>query len=165
MSKPPPVTFAGYVSEAGGKIMQEWFDALPYDVKDEIRDTVNHLSAIPVTEWKRPQADKVRPPLIEIRGKTSGHEIRIYGVFDDEVRARYILLNGNEAKKKGYDGQAQELALKRLGLIKSGKASTHEFAFEKRTTGTNPQRQEQSRKTGVLEFRQGGRLPDTRNKK
>jgi len=133
MSKPPPVTFAGYVSPAEGKLVQEWYDSLAQIDRDEILDRVNYLSSMPVTEWRRPEFDKVTPPLAEIRCKSSqtNHAIRLYGVFDETVRAQFVILNATEAKKKDRDQDAQNLAIKRLGLIKSRKASTHDFEFEK----------------------------------
>jgi len=138
MSKPPPATFEGYVTEAGGKIVQSWFDSLPIEEYEALQDRFNTLSSTPITEWKRPQVDKVHPPLVEVRAKANraNHEIRVYGAFDDKVRGRFILLNGNEAKQKSYDKDGQDLALKRLSLLKAGKASTHEFAFEKGASGT-----------------------------
>jgi hypothetical protein len=133
MSKPPPVTFAGYVSPAKGKLVQEWYDSLTQIDRDEILDQVNYLSSMPVTEWRRPEFDKVTPPLAEIRCKSSqtNHTIRLYGVFDEKIRGRFIILNATEAKKKDRDQDAQNIAIKRLGLIKTGKANTHGFKFEK----------------------------------
>jgi len=88
---------------------------------------------MPVTEWRRPEFDKVTPPLAEIRCKSSqtNHTIRLYGVFDEKIRARFILLNATEAKKKDQDQEAQNIAIKRMELIRNRKASTHEFEFEK----------------------------------
>lgn len=130
---PPPCTFVGYVSEAGGQLVQNWYDSLPADERDELLDTVNHLTSLPVTSWKRPQFDKVDTPLCEIRCKANkaNHEIRVYGAFDPEVRGQFILLYGNETKKKDKDKAGQDTASKRLGLIRRGKASTHGFVFEK----------------------------------
>jgi hypothetical protein len=134
MNRPPPVTFVGFVSEAGGKLVQDWFDALSIEDRDEIRDTVNYLVATPITEWKRPEVDKVNHPLVEIRCKgQAGNAIRIYGAFSQDVRARFVILNATTNKKKSHDKEAQELAKKRLKSIKSGKASIHEFSFEERS--------------------------------
>lgn len=133
MSKPPPATFAGYVSPAKGMLVQDWYDSLTQVDRDEILDQVTYLSSMPVTEWRRPEFDKVTPPLAEIRCKSNqtNHTIRLYGVFDENIRARFVILNANEAKKKDQDQDAQNLAIERLGFLKTGKASTHEFEFEK----------------------------------
>jgi len=136
MSGLPLATFAGYISPAGGKLVQGWYDSLSQADKDEILDQANYLSALPVTQWRRPEFDKVANPLAEIRCKCSEtkHTIRLYGVFDASVRARFVLLLGTEAKKVGHDQGAQKLALQRYDLLKTGKASTHEFKFEEGTT-------------------------------
>lgn len=136
MGKPPLCTFAGYVTEAGSEIVQEWYRGLPEEEHDEILDTINYLSELPVTSWKRPQFDKVQGDLREIRCKANvaNHEIRIYGVFDPDVRGRFIMLAFNECKKKDKDKQTQDLALKRWSLVKQKKASTHGFIF---TEGTD----------------------------
>jgi hypothetical protein len=130
---PPPCSFAGYVSEAGGQLVQDWYESLPAEEHDEIHDTVNHLASIPVTSWRRPEFDKVDAPLYEIRCKANkaNHEIRIYGVFDPKIRGRFVFLYGNEAKKKDEDKVGKAVASKRWGLVQNGKASIHEFEFEK----------------------------------
>jgi hypothetical protein len=129
---PPPCSFAGYVSQAGGKLVQDWYDFLPTEEHDELLDTVNHLASMPVTSWRRPEFDKIDAPLYEIRCKANkaNHEIRVYGAFDPKVRGRFILLHGNEAKKKDEDTAGKAVALKRWALLENGKASTHEFVFE-----------------------------------
>jgi hypothetical protein len=131
MTAPPPATFFGFVSQAGGKLVQDWYDGLPQIESDEVLDTVNTLRSVPCTEWKRPSFDKVSHPLVEIRCKANqtNHEIRIYGVFDDKVRSRVIFLAFNECKKKNKDQATQDLALMRLALIRARKASIHEFRF------------------------------------
>ncbi len=130
---PPPCSFAGYVSEAGGQLVQDWYDYLPTEEHDEFHDKVNYLASMPITSWRRPEFDKVDAPLCEIRCKANkaNHDIRVYGTFDPGVRGRFILLYGNHAKKKDEDRNGKAIALKRWGLIENGKASTHEFVFEK----------------------------------
>jgi hypothetical protein len=137
--QPPPCSFAGYVSEARKQLVQEWYDALPPDEHDELLDTVNYLASMPITAWRRPEFDKVDSPLCEIRckAKKANRQIRVYGVFDREIRARFVMLLGNEAKKRSKDEVNQKLALKRLALLEEGKASTHEFVFEKGFARTN----------------------------
>ena len=114
-------------------MVQEWYDSLQQEEHYELLDTVNHLASMPITEWRRPHFDKVDSPLCEIRctAKKANHEIRVYGVFDSKVRGRFVMLYGNEAKKKNRDTAGQQMALKRLRLLENGKATTHEFVFEK----------------------------------
>jgi hypothetical protein len=135
-------SFAGYVSETGRRLVQQWYDGLPVGERDEIKDTANYLQSLPVTSWKRPEYDKVTPPLHEIgcKANVAKHWIRVYGVWDKKVRARFIMLFGNESKKKGYDKEGQALALKRLALLEQGKGSTHEFVFEKKPSGPDPKK-------------------------
>jgi hypothetical protein len=142
MGMPPQVQFAGYASEAGGHLIQDWFDGLKVEERDEIKDTLNYLVSIPVTDWRRPEVDKVASPIVEIRCKATkvNHMIRLYGVFDGNVRARFIILHATESKKKGSDQTAQKLALKRMASVNSRKASTHEFSFQERTPEQNQER-------------------------
>jgi hypothetical protein len=167
MTAPPPATFYGYVSPAGGKLVQDWYDSLIQADIDEIVDTVNHLRALQVTQWKRPEFDKVAYPLVEIRCKANkaNHVIRIYGVFHETERARLVLLSANESKKTGHDKSTQDLALTRLALIKSGKATTNEFYFEKNIPRKDQAKQRVANAPSVLEFRQGNRIPNPSDKR
>jgi hypothetical protein len=137
MSKPQLWTFAGYISEAGGRIVQDWYDKLPIEEHEELQDLLNYMAD--VESWTRPEFDKVTPPLHEVRAKASlaNHQVRIYGVFDTNTRHRFIFLHGVTAKKKDRDKKGQAVALKRLSLLKLKKASTHEFVIESRTTGAD----------------------------
>jgi len=137
MSKQPLWTFAGYISEAGGRIVQDWYDKLPIDEYEELQDLLNYMADL--NSWTRPEFDKVTPPLHEIRVKANlaNHQVRIYGVFDANIRHRFIFLHGVTAKKKDRDKKGQAIALKRLSLLNLKKASTHEFVIESRTTGAN----------------------------
>lgn len=139
---PPQVQFAGYVSEAGGCLIQDWYDGLTVEERDEIKDTLNYLVSIPITEWRRPEVDKVVSPIVEIRCKAPklNHTIRLYGVFDENIRARFIILHATESKKKASDKTAQKLALKRVASVNSRKASTHEFSFQERPPEQNQER-------------------------
>src|ERR1700684_3539780 len=98
MSKPPLWTFAGYVTEAGGRVVQGWYDALGDVEREELQDTCNYLADI--ENWRRPEFDKVTVSLHKIRSKANqtNHEIRVYGVFDSVVRRRFIMLHAIEAK-------------------------------------------------------------------
>jgi hypothetical protein len=164
---PPTATFAAYVTDMGAEVVQNWYNTLSQVDKDEIVDTINHLLPIPVTEWRRPEFDKVSPPLVEIRCKANqtNHVIRLYGVFDETVRARIILLNATDSKKTSNDRAAQDLALDRLKLIKTGKGTTHEFYFQGKSSGKSPAQQGIKSANGVLKFGQGNRLSNSGNKK
>jgi hypothetical protein len=163
----PTATFVGYKTKAGGKIVQEWYDGISQIDRDEIIDTINHLLPLPVTEWRRPQFDKVDAPLVEIRCKSSqaNHAIRMYGVFDETIRGRIILLYGTDAKKADKDKAGQKLAIERLKLLKQGKGATDEFHFEKKPTGASTPQQGVKNAASVLQFGQGNRVSNPSHKK
>lgn len=134
MNKLPLWTFAGYITEMGKRIVQEWYDTLPMEEHEKLQDRLNYMAN--AESWTRPEFDKVTNPLHEVRVKANAanHQIRVYGVFDTEVRRRFIFLHGVTAKKKDRDRKGQEVALRRLSVLRQGKASTHEFVIESRTT-------------------------------
>ena len=134
MGKLPLWTFAGYITEAGSRIVQEWYDSLPIEEYEELQDLLNYMAS--AEKWTRPDFDKVTSPLHEIRVKANiaNHEIRVYGVFNREVRRQFLFLHGVTAKKKDRDKKGQDIALARLALLKQRKASTNEFVVESRTT-------------------------------
>ncbi|HEY1903607.1 MAG TPA: hypothetical protein VGG56_14330 [Terracidiphilus sp.] len=134
MDKPTVCMFAGYVSEAGGRLIQDWYDGLPEEERDEVKDTLNYLASLPPAQWRRPEFDKLDPPLHEIgcKANAKNHWIRIYGVFDKNQRGRFIFLYGNGGKKVKNDKPGKRNALARLSLLEQGKARTHEFVIEKR---------------------------------
>ncbi len=135
MGEPTLSSFAGFVSEAGGRLVQEWYDGLSESAREELQDTLNYLAAIPPWQWRRPEFDKLQAPLHEIRCKDSetNHWIRVYGAFDKKVRGRFIFLYGNAEKKVKNDKAAKKLALARFALLEQGKATTHEFVIEEGT--------------------------------
>lgn len=131
MSKPPLWTFAGYVTEAGRRVVQEWFNSLPEEQYEDLQDTLNYLTD--TENWKRPEFDKVAKPLHEIRN----NDTRIYGVFHPTVRRCFLFLHGVTAKKKSHDKKGQDVALARLALLRQGKASSYEFVIEGRPAQSN----------------------------
>jgi hypothetical protein len=137
MGKPTLWTFAGYVTEAGRHIVQEWYDSLPIEEYEELQDLLNHMAS--AEKWTRPEFDKVTSPLHEVRVKANiaNHEVRVYGVFNPDVRHQFLFLLGVTAKKKDKDKQGQDKALARLALLKQRKASTHEFVIESRSAGSD----------------------------
>ncbi|MFC5864265.1 type II toxin-antitoxin system RelE/ParE family toxin [Acidicapsa dinghuensis] len=143
-------TFAGFVSEAGGRLVQEWYDDLPEEEKEEIQDTLNYLASIPPAQWKRPEFDKLDKGLHEIgcRVCAKNHWIRIYGIFDPQRRGRFIFLYGNAEKKVKNDTRGKNKSLERASLLKQGKASTHEFVIEAGVTEENSQKQRGKKPTG-----------------
>lgn len=143
MDKPTLCSFAGYVSEAGGRVVQEWYDSLPEVERDEIKDTLNYLGSIPPTQWRRPEFDKLDSPLHEIgcRASEKNHWIRIYGAFDRRIRGRFIFLLGTAEKKVRNDKTGKKKALERWNLLEQRKAKTHDFVIESGSPSQDSQKQ------------------------
>ncbi len=158
----PLWTFAGYISEAGGRIVQEWYDNLPIEEHEELQDQLNHLAS--AEKWTRPDFDKVASPLHEVRVKASkaNHQIRVYGVFGD-IRKQFIFLHGVTAKKKDRDKHGQDIALVRLGLLRQRKASIHEFIVESWPKRAGAQEQRSPNEARIIKFRQDHRLSNPRD--
>jgi hypothetical protein len=158
MSKPPLWTFAGYITEAGGRILQEWYDTLPENQYEDFQDQLNYLADTEV--WKRPEFDKVAPPLHEIRI----NETRVYGVFHPGRRRCFLFLHGVTAKKKKHDKKGQDVALAHLALLKQGKARTHEFVIEGRPTQSNQTKQGSEIEASGFQPGKRNSQPNPRNK-
>jgi hypothetical protein len=126
-------TFYGYLTPAGGKEVQEWFDALLEEEQDEARDTIAYLQSQPVQLWVKPDHFPLGDGLSEIRFKVNSlnREYRIYGFFWPKgKRFSYTFLLGRD-KKVGNPKHDIAEARKRKDRIESGKASTYEFEFQK----------------------------------
>ena len=46
--------FYGYVTPGGGCDVQEWFDSLSEDERDEARDAIGYLQVQPRRLWNKP---------------------------------------------------------------------------------------------------------------
>jgi len=130
-AKAPPKTwkwrFLGFEALAGNQPVQEWFDALADDARDDLTDTCGDLQVLPNHLWRRPKFDQLEDEISEIRGWTSSEEVRIYGYFPGKEQT-YTFLNGN-SKKVGNDKHGKRIAKDRLKLIRRNEARTHEFKF------------------------------------
>ena len=138
MSRPPIWTFEAYVTPAGGKIVQEWFDfELDEDERDAVRDQVNYLIHLERHLWIRPKFDKVEGEISEIICKCNikNKAIRLYGYFPDR-RHHFLILHGGE-KKRSNDKIGKRTAKDHLSLIKQNIARSHEFNFEERSDPAN----------------------------
>lgn len=153
-------TFAGYVTESGRRVVQEWYDGLPVEEYEELQDVLNYLAVL--ENWRRPEFDKVKSPLHEIRSKANqaNHCIRVYGIFDRKVRRRFVMLYGNEAKKVSMDKNGQKTALDRLSLLDQGRASTHEFVIENESAQQSAAQQGISKEISGFQSKQRNRLPN-----
>ncbi|MGA2134107.1 MAG: type II toxin-antitoxin system RelE/ParE family toxin [Bryobacteraceae bacterium] len=129
--------FYGYRTPSGRADVQDWFDSLPDEVKDEIRDRLAYLQKSEISGWCKPEFEHLGDSISEIRIKVSVPHLkavyRIYGTFWPEGRRySYTLLLGKD-KKVNNDRHGKLEAIKRLKRLQQGEAIIHEFEFE---TGT-----------------------------
>ena len=124
-------TFYGYRTPGGGREVQEWFDALFEEERDEARDTFSYLQVLPPQDWGKPEYFPLGEGLSEIRFKVNALNriYRVYGFFWPEgKRFSYTFLLGRD-KKVSNPRQDIAEARKRKKQVESGKASIHEFEF------------------------------------
>lgn len=134
--------FFGYETPAGGHIVQEWFDALLPEEKEEALDTLGYLQTLPLHLWSKPEYEPLGDGLSEIRFKVNSlnEVVRIYGFFwphlpkekDRHPGVRYYpaytFLLGKDKKVKNDKAGVKE-ARKHKRLIELGKARVHAFKF------------------------------------
>ena len=123
--------FYGYESVSGGQLVQEWFDGLLDEEKDEALDTLGYLQALPLDLWAKPQFEALGDGLSEIRFKVNSVKktYRIYGFFwPQQRRYSYTFLLGKEKKVKN-DKRGVEEARKRLRKVRQFEVSIHAFKF------------------------------------
>jgi hypothetical protein len=123
--------FYGYVTPAGRREVQDWFNALTDPEKDEIRDVLMYLQPLPLRLWGKPEYEMLGDGLSEIRVKVGAlnKTIRIYGCFwPERQRCSYTFLLGKEKKVKNDEGGKKD-ARKRKGALGRGEATVHEFEF------------------------------------
>jgi hypothetical protein len=124
-------TFHGYVTPAGGRDVQDWFDGLDQDARDEINDAIGYLRLLPIAQWRRPEFAPLDGGLSEIRVKANQLRriFRMYGFFwPPKRRFVYTLLLGSDKKVQNPQHDIAE-ARKRLSRVQNKEASIHEFCF------------------------------------
>jgi phage-related protein len=124
-------SFYGYITPAGGKEVQDWFDGLPEEAQDEIRDVIGYLEHRPSAQWSGPQFKALGGGLSELRIKCNelNKTYRIYGFYWPKgQRHSYTLLLGRDKKVKNADADVSQ-ARDRLSEIEQKVATTHEFEF------------------------------------
>ena len=127
--------FFGLLWSTDNKPVQDWFDLLPEDAKDEARDTFGYLQHLPIAAWKKPQFDPLKGEEVsEVRFETATHFFRVYGYYGPNSRGRqvYTLLLGHD-KKSRNDKAGKREATKRKRSLDRGDAQTHEFEFYRAT--------------------------------
>lgn len=121
------MAFLGIRDAGRSRPVQDWFDALADEARDDLTDTCGNLQVLPNHLWRRPKFDQLEDDISEIIGWTSSEEVRIYGYFPGKEQT-YAFLNGN-SKKVGNDKHGKRIAKDRLKLIRRNEARAHEFEF------------------------------------
>jgi hypothetical protein len=132
--------FFGYETPAGGRLVQEWFDDLLPEEKDEALDTIGYLQKLPLSLWAKPEYEPLGEGLSELRFKVNVLKkiYRIYGFFwppppkaelpGQKRYPSYTFLHG-KLKKVSNDKDGQREARKRMGQIERKEARVHAFKF------------------------------------
>ena len=131
-------TFLGFESAKEGKPVQSWFNGLPEDHRDEIKDRLGILQVTPRADWEELFFD----PLIgeggiisEIRfdgiTDSSGKFVyRIYGYFGPEEEESYKFLHGKNKYPIRNDRHGKAIAKRRLQEIQNEEAKLHPFDMD-----------------------------------
>jgi hypothetical protein len=93
--------FYGYVTPAGNREVQNWFDGLSEEEADEVKDGLRYLQLLPRDLWRRPEFDQLDSDISEVRFRVSGRNIqlRLYGSFwPERQRNVYTFLLGKKQK-------------------------------------------------------------------
>ena len=127
-------TFYGYVTPAGGPDVQDWFNSLLPEERDEATDVLAYLQRLPSHLWVKPDFDRLDHDVSEIRFKVNVLHVqkiyRIYGAFWPEKRRHsYTFLIGKD-KKVDNDRRGKKDAIRRLQNLRNGRATVREFKFE-----------------------------------
>lgn len=134
--------FWGFESPTEGRPVQDWFDDLPGEAKDEIIDLVRYLRLRTNSRWQRPEFDPLRGSCgiselrtdriqVERGGLCEEATYRMYGYFGPGEHA-YTLLHGTK-KEQTNDRPGKQIACERLRQIKLGAATCHRFRFKSRS--------------------------------
>lgn len=123
-------TFYGFQTAAQNRPVQDWFDALPDDPRNEIKDIFVYLQKTPNTQWGKPEFAPLGEGLFEIRYADEAYWYRIYGCYwPTSIRQAFTLLHATTKKVKN-DTDGKSLAEKRRGQLQRREATVHEFNFE-----------------------------------
>ena len=124
--------FHGYVTPAGTREVQDWFDSVLHEEeRDEAKDTIGYLQILPLHQWKKPEYSLLGEGLSELRFKVNSlnRTYRVYGFFWPKGRRHsYTFLLGRDKKVKNARADVAE-ARKRKVSVENGKANVHEFEF------------------------------------
>lgn len=124
--------FLGFESVEEGQTVQVWYNGLPEEVKDEIRDLLTYLGKMTDRLWRKPEFDGLAGAggISELRpyGKIESETYRIYGFFPRDRPHTYIFLHGTR-KGMRNDKPGKQIAARRLEQLEQGAATVHQFEF------------------------------------
>ena len=132
--------FCGYKTPAGGRDVQDWFDGLLPEEKDEALDTLGYLQSLPLKLWSKPEFELLGGGLSEIRFKVNSlnKTYRVYGCFwppppehpppGQKRYPSYSFLLGTEKKRKNDKDGVSE-ARRRLEQVERKEVTVHAFKF------------------------------------
>lgn len=116
--------------------MQDWFDRLPEEDQDEVRDLMGWLQNQTSHTWHKPEFDPLEGEggiseiRIDLRSAGRPSFYRIYGFFGP-TKGTYTFLHATDKDVKN-DHNGKRIAREHLGRIQRNDATTHEFDFEGR---------------------------------
>jgi len=130
-------TFLDFESADEGKPVQSWFDGLPEDHSDEVKDRLSFLQVTPRSDWDDPYFDPLSgeggeiseirfDPVKCVRGK---FYYRIYGFFGAEEEESYKFLHATN-KKVRNDKHGKAIAKRRLRQLQNREAELHQFSLD-----------------------------------
>jgi hypothetical protein len=158
-----PWRFEGYVTEAGARVVENWFwREANEDERNALRLRVAYLANLKKSAWQM-------PPFAwfgeygEIRKPVPRGALRVYGFFDED-RGVFVFLHGT-VKKVNKDRQGMECAEQRLKRLRRGRGSTHEFDFENEPAQKNPDGEEGESAISRVEPGGGDRNADSSNQR
>jgi len=126
-------TFLGFESAKEGRPVQTWFDGLPPDHLDAVKDRLGVLQVTSRGDWDEPFFD----PLIgeggiseikfdPIKCMKGQFYYRVYGFFEDEA---YIFLHATNKKVKN-DRPGKAIAKRRLHELQESRADVHQIDLD-----------------------------------
>src|SRR6266566_1568366 len=116
-------TFLDFESADEGQPVQSWFNSLPEDHRDEVKDRLGFLQVTPRSLWDEPFFD----PLLA-----------------REEKSHKFLHATNKKRRNDKDGKA--IAKRRLRQLQNGEAKLHQFNMD--PEGPSEETGEKSRVTG-----------------
>lgn len=127
--------FLGIDVTGEGPVVQDWFNGLSLEAREEILNMVLHLERLPMGRWQRPDFSELKGEggISELRPKdvrcAEGNFVyRIYGLKGYPDSNSYTFLHGTDKDAKN-DIEGKGFAKWRVTQLARKEARTHEFSF------------------------------------